>query len=101
MPSWQVNGYLNFQDLVAIRIAAGSSLYPVVQVNQFIHGTGMFAVKVNQRRDLVQGLTRALITLGTGRQQFLDQILLSKVFWPTVKDDAVIYSFDLMSLSQQ
>ena len=61
----------------------------------------MFAVKVNQRRDLVQGLTRALITLGTGRQQFLDQILLSKVFWPTVKDDAVIYSFDLMSLSQQ
>ncbi len=49
----------------------------------------MFGVKVYQRRDLVEGLTRVLINFGQNQKYDTDQILLSKIFWPSVKHDVV------------
>jgi hypothetical protein len=49
----------------------------------------MFGVKVYQRRDLVEGLTRVLINFGHNQKYDTDQILLSKIFWPSVKHDVV------------
>ena len=51
----------------------------------------MFGVKVNQRRSLVQVLTRAMIWMGTKEQYGEDQNLLKILYWPRVKLDAVIH----------
>jgi hypothetical protein len=51
----------------------------------------MFGVKVNQRRSLVQVLTRAMIWMGTKEQYGEDQSLLKILYWPRVKLDAVIH----------
>lgn len=50
---------------------------------------GLFGVKVKQRRDLIEGLTRVLINFGQNQKYDTDQIILSKVFWPSVKHDVV------------
>ena len=52
---------------------------------------GIFGVKVYKERYLIQGLIRAMIQLGTSEGYGLDQTLLTKLFWPVVKDDAVSY----------
>ena len=49
----------------------------------------MFGVKVHQRRDLIEGLTRVLINFGQNQKYDADQILLSKIFWPSVRNDVV------------
>ena len=46
-------------------------------------------MKVYKERYLIQGLIRAMIQLGTSEGYGLDQTLLTKLFWPVVKDDAV------------
>ena len=50
----------------------------------------MFGVKVNQRRKLLEVLTRAMIWMGTKEKYGEDQSLLGKLYWPRVKLDAVI-----------
>jgi hypothetical protein len=54
---------------------------------------GMFGVKVFQERRLVQGLMRSMVTQGTSHGFGFDQTMLAFLFWPTVKDDAVINIF--------
>jgi len=49
----------------------------------------MFGAKVYQRRDLIEGLTRVLISFGQNQKYDTDQVLLSKIFWPSVKHDVV------------
>ena len=58
---------------------------------------GMFGAKVYRRRDLIQGLTRIMLALGSNKGHVLDrdidQTKLADIFWPSVKDDAVIIDF--------
>lgn len=51
---------------------------------------GMWGVKVYQRRDLVEGITRAMIGYGQTNKFFSrDQEALEMFFWPTAKYDVV------------
>ena len=49
----------------------------------------MFGAKVAQKRDMISSLVKVMITLGQYPGRSEDQDLLEKIFWPTVKDDAV------------
>ena len=62
--------------------------------------TGMFGAKTALKRKRIQQLTTEMITLGNDQIKTTDQALLEKIFWPTVKDDAVItlYRFYLCIL---
>ena len=51
----------------------------------------MFGIKVHQRRDLVQGLARALILSGQNRIGHQDQASLDQILWPAAKFDVVYY----------
>ena len=42
-----------------------------------------------KKRLLVEGLTKVMFNFGTAEGYNLDQTLLQKIFWPSVKDDAV------------
>ena len=48
----------------------------------------MWGAKIHQRRDLVEGLTRALILAGQG-SAVMDQNSLSAIVWPVAKYDVV------------
>jgi hypothetical protein len=50
----------------------------------------MFGAKTALKRKKIQQLTADMITLGNDQIKTTDQALLEKIFWPTVKDDAVI-----------
>ncbi len=50
---------------------------------------GMFGVKVAQRRDLVQGLAKAMIISGQNRVHGQDQTSLEQILWPFAKLDVV------------
>jgi len=50
---------------------------------------GMFGIKVAQRRDLVQGLARAMILSGQNRVHGQDQTSLDQILWPAAKLDVV------------
>ena len=52
--------------------------------------TGMFGAKTALKRKRIQQLTTEMITLGNDQIKTTDQALLDKIFWPTVKDDAVV-----------
>jgi hypothetical protein len=54
--------------------------------------TGTFGVKVYKRRGLLKNLTKSLIAMGSKEAYNEDQKLLFKVFWPSVKEDAVSHS---------
>jgi hypothetical protein len=60
----------------------------------------MFGIKVNQRRSLVEVLTRAMIWMGTKEKYGEDQSVLEKLYWPRVKLDAVIYFKPFFFLSE-
>lgn len=49
----------------------------------------MFGVKIHKRRDLVRGLTLALISFAQNQRYDTDQRALYRIFWPTVKQDVV------------
>ena len=51
---------------------------------------GMFGVKLHQRRDLVEGLARALILSGQNIIGHQDQASLDKIVWPVAKYDVVM-----------
>ena len=53
----------------------------------------MFGAKVTQKRDMISSLVKVMITLGQYPGRSEDQDLLEKIFWPTVKDDAVNVRF--------
>jgi hypothetical protein len=50
---------------------------------------GMWGVKLHQRRDLIEGLTRAMILAGQDQQKSTDQTLLDKIVWPSAQYDVV------------
>ena len=50
----------------------------------------MFGAKTALKRKRIQQLTTEMITLGNDQIKTTDQALLDKIFWPTVKDDAVV-----------
>jgi hypothetical protein len=50
----------------------------------------MFGAKTALKRKRIQQLTTDMIALGNDQIKTTDQALLEKIFWPTVKDDAVI-----------
>lgn len=50
----------------------------------------MFGVKLKQRRDLIEGLARALIFSGQNKIGHQDQASLDKIVWPAAKYDVVI-----------
>uniref|UniRef100_A0A0P5A3Z5 Lactosylceramide n=1 Tax=Daphnia magna TaxID=35525 RepID=A0A0P5A3Z5_9CRUS len=52
---------------------------------------GMWGAKLHQRRDLIQGLTRALILGGQDTNKNTDQNLLEKIVWPTVQYDVMAH----------
>jgi hypothetical protein len=49
----------------------------------------MWGVKVHQRRDLIEGLARALIVEGQDQYGSRDQASLHKILWPVAKFDVV------------
>lgn len=50
----------------------------------------MWGVKLDQRRDLVQGLTiRAMILARQNQDKGTDQSLLDKILWPSAQYDVV------------
>ena len=49
----------------------------------------MFGVKMHQRRDLVEGLTRAMIFSGQNQKRGQDQSSLANIMWPIAKYDVV------------
>lgn len=50
---------------------------------------GMWGAKLYQRRDLIEGLTRALIVAGQGGDKSTDQNSLNNILWPTAQFDVV------------
>lgn len=49
----------------------------------------MWGVKVNQRRDLIEGLGRALVLSGQNPNKGQDQIAMADILWPVAKYDVV------------
>ncbi len=49
----------------------------------------MFGIKVHQRRDLIEGLARALMVSGQNQDSVHDQASLDQIVWPTAKHDVV------------
>ncbi|XP_046638258.1 uncharacterized protein LOC124316386 [Daphnia pulicaria] len=52
---------------------------------------GMFGVKLDQRRDLVEGLARALILSGQNIIGHQDQASLDRIVWPVAKYDVMAH----------
>ena len=53
---------------------------------------GMWGAKVHQRRDLVEGLMRALIQSSQNQDRGQDQSSLANIVWPAAKFDVVYMS---------
>lgn len=53
----------------------------------------MWGAKLNKRRDLIQGVTRALILAGQDSKFASDQSTLDNILWPTAKYDVVKFTF--------
>lgn len=51
----------------------------------------MFGVKVHQRRDLIEGIVRALIVSGQNQGVLHDQASLDDILWPVAKYDVVCF----------
>jgi hypothetical protein len=49
----------------------------------------MWGVKLHQHRELVEGLTRAMIMAGQNEEKYTDQTLLDKIVWPSAQYDVV------------
>jgi ABC-type antimicrobial peptide transport system ATPase subunit len=49
----------------------------------------MFGVKLKERRDLIEGLARALILSGQNKIGHQDQASLDRILWPVAKYDVV------------
>ena len=56
----------------------------------------MFGAKTALKRKRIQQLTTEMITLGNDQIKTTDQALLDKIFWPTVKDDAVVTLYGIV-----
>ncbi|KAI9562681.1 hypothetical protein GHT06_010135 [Daphnia sinensis] len=52
---------------------------------------GMWGAKLDQRRDLMEGLTRALIVAGQGGDKHTDQNSLNNILWPTAQFDVMAH----------
>ena len=50
---------------------------------------GMWGAKLHQRRDLIEGLMRALVLAGQDQSGSQDQASLDKIVWPAAKFDVV------------
>lgn len=51
----------------------------------------MWGAKVYQRRDLIEGLMRALVLAGQDQIGYQDQASLDRIVWPAAKFDVVRY----------
>lgn len=49
----------------------------------------MWGAKTYQRRDLIEGLGRAMIVSGKNNYFFHDQTTLDEILWPVAKFDVV------------
>ena len=49
----------------------------------------MWGAKLNQRRDLIEGLMRALVLSGQNQIAWQDQTSLDTIVWPAAKYDVV------------
>ena len=49
----------------------------------------MWGAKVHQRRDLIEGLTRALVLTGQDQASGKDQGSVASIVWPVAKFDVV------------
>lgn len=58
-------------------------------VSSMIYFSGMFGIKLHQRRDLIQGLVRAMILSGQNQIGHQDQASLDNIMWPAAKFDVV------------
>ena len=54
-------------------------------------GAGMWGAKLHQRRDLIEGLMRALVLSGQNQMRAQDQASLDTIVWPAAKFDVVIF----------
>lgn len=53
----------------------------------------MWGAKVHQRRDLIEGLMRALVLSGQNQNRGQDQASLADIIWPAAKFDVVNLTF--------
>lgn len=53
----------------------------------------MWGVKLDRRRDLIQGLTRAIVRYGQGQtiEGPADQTVLNEIIWPVAQYDVVYF----------
>lgn len=52
----------------------------------------MWGAKIYRRRDLIEGLMRALVLAGQNQIGWQDQASLDTIVWPAAKYDVVRYS---------
>ena len=58
-------------------------------VSSIIFYPGMFGFKLQQRRNLVQGLVRSMILSGQNQIDYQDQASLDNIMWLAAKFDVV------------
>jgi hypothetical protein len=51
----------------------------------------MWGAKLHRRRDLIEGLMRALVLAGQDQIRWQDQASLDTIVWPAAKYDVVSY----------
>ncbi len=54
----------------------------------------MWGAKLHKRRDLIEGLMRALVLAGQDQIGWQDQASLDRIVWPAAKYDVVRYMTD-------
>ena len=57
----------------------------------FFFSLGMWGAKVHQRRDMIEGLARALFNAGQDQFGSRDQATMDQILWPAAKLDVVIF----------
>lgn len=63
--------------------------YVIITISTLWPSVGLFGIKIHQRRDLVQGLATIFISKSSKEAWGEDQRLLTEIFWPIVRQDAV------------
>jgi hypothetical protein len=60
-----------------------------IPIDLMFHVAGMWGAKLIQRRDLIEGLMRALVLAGQNQIGWQDQASLDTIVWPAAKYDVV------------
>ena len=64
-------------------------LFKILNSLKFIFYSGMWGAKVNQSRNLIEGVARSMIFAGQDDVRSRDQAALAEILWPSAKFDIV------------